>query len=348
MTHRLSQGDPAGPSSSRVAIFGDGQMALALADVLSVRGTPVTLWSPFPEAAASLQRTRRSPRLPEFTLAESIHVTADASVATTGATLLVNAIPTQFIRPTWTRIRSALPAGVPVVSVAKGIETETLHRPSEILSAALADGRSVAVLSGPTIAAELVRRLPAVLVAASADMHLATLIQSTFASPWTRIYTNDDMLGVELAGALKNVIAIAAGIIDGLELGSNAKSALLARGLVEMARFGTALGAKTETFFGVAGVGDLATTCFSPEGRNRSFGEAIARGHSIDRSLGGGESASVVEGAPTAKAVVAWARKLEISMPIADAVHAVVFEGMSPAAGLAALMGRATGSERIS
>jgi glycerol-3-phosphate dehydrogenase (NAD(P)+) len=341
-------------------------MALALADVLAFRQVRTTIWSPFPEAALSLERTRRSLRLPEFELPDAVLVTADPAVAFADATLAVNAIPTQFIRSAWSRIRDGLGGDarggdalgrLPIVSVAKGIETERFRRPTEILAEVRerpgrpsTDG-GLAVLSGPTIAAELARRLPAVLVAASSDPELARRVQATFASPWMRIYTNDDVLGVELAGALKNVIAIAAGIIDGLGLGSNAKSALLARGLAEMARFGTALGARTETFFGVAGVGDLATTCFSPEGRNRSFGEALARGETsggdAGTSFGGGAATSVVEGAPTAKAVVAWARTLGVSMPIAEAVHGLVFEGLAPAAALADLMRRAAGAERI-
>ncbi len=347
MSHSAMQ-----PASERVTILGDGQMSLALADVLHAGRVSTVIWSAFEDAAAALDQTRRSHRLPGFILPDAVRVTAVARDAVEGATLLVNAIPTQFMRATWGRIRADVgPIGVPIISVAKGIETERFCRPSEILTEIMAGPggtrHGVAVLSGPTIAGELAHRLPAVLVAASSDAALACRAQAVFSSPWTRIYTNDDMLGVELAGALKNVIAIAAGVIDGLGLGSNAKSALLARGLVEMARFGVALGAKTETFFGVAGVGDLATTCFSPEGRNRSFGEAIARGEPMEKYLAAGSSASVVEGAPTAKAVVAWAQRIGIEMPIAEVVHRMVFEGLAPHAALADLMQRAAGSERI-
>ena len=335
------------PGRECVAIAGDGQMALVLADQLTFRGTPVRLWSPFPQAAAELRRQRRSPRLPGFELPEAVTVTPDPAEAFGGATLLVNAIPTQYIRATWMRLREFVPATAPIVSVAKGIETDTLLRPTQILSEVGGPERRVAVLSGPTIAAELARRLPAVMVAAAADGAFAERVQGVFGAPWLRIYTNDDALGVELAGALKNVIAIAAGIVDGVGLGANAKSALLARGLVEIARFGLALGARAETFFGVAGVGDLATTCFSPEGRNRSFGEAIARGDAAKGLLDPGSTGSVVEGAPTAKAVHAWASRLGISMPITEAVYAMVFEGLSPRDAVGDLMRRATGPERV-
>lgn len=338
MSARLSDPD-------RVALIGDGQMALVLADLLAVRGVETQIWSPFPADAERLDRTRESVRLPGFRLAPKVKVTSGDGASLATATLFVNAIPTQFIRPTWTRLASHVPTGVPVVSVAKGIETSGLRRPTEILSEVLGGRCPVAVLSGPTIATELARHLPAVLIAASSDAAVADRTAALFTSPWTRIYSHDDVLGVELAGALKNVIAIAAGIIDGAALGTNAKSALLARGLAEIVRLGTALGARAETFFGVAGVGDLATTCFSPEGRNRSFGEAIARGGKASELLTSGTS--VVEGAPTAKAVRAIAIERGIEMPITDAVYSIVFEGRTPSDALAELMRRSTGPERV-
>lgn len=320
-------------------------MALALADLLAYHGVPTTIWSPFPPEADALRRSRHSPRMPGYRLPDQVEVGSEAGAACEGATLLVNAIPTQYIRPTWTRIRGALPPGVPVVSVAKGIETETFRRPSEILAEAVADGRSIAALSGPTIAGELVKRQPAVMVAASDDAAFRERVRERFTSPWTRIYSHDDLLGVELAGACKNVIAIAAGMLDGIGFGTNAKSALLARGLAELVRFGTALGAKAETFFGVAGVGDLATTCFSPEGRNRSFGEAIGKGTSVEDALGA--SPSVVEGVPTAKAVAALARERGIDLPIMEAVDAILFRGVAVKAAIHELMTRASGAERV-
>jgi glycerol-3-phosphate dehydrogenase (NAD(P)+) len=203
----------------------------------------------------------------------------------------------------------------------------------------------VAVLSGPTIAAELARRLPATMVAAAADPALAERVQRTFAMPWLRIYTNGDVMGVEIAGAAKNVVALAAGMVDGMELGSNAKSALLARGLAEIVRLGTALGARPETFFGIAGVGDLATTCFSPEGRNRSCGEALGRGEPLAQYLA--RTNSVVEGLATAHAILALAGRHGVEMPIVRAVESIVFHGKRPSDAIRDLMGREAGAERV-
>jgi glycerol-3-phosphate dehydrogenase (NAD(P)+) len=319
-------------------------MAIALAELLADRGTASTIWSPFPDEAARLQRERESGRLPGVRLPEGTRVTADPAEAFAGATLAVNAIPTQFVRGVWARLARACPDAVPIVSVTKGIEEETLLRPSEIL-AACAPGAGVCVLSGPTIAAELARRLPATLVSASTDPALAARVQRVFTLPTLRIYTNEDVIGVEIAGAAKNVVAIAAGIIDGLELGANCKSALLARGLAEIARLGSALGARAETFFGIAGVGDLATTCFSPEGRNRSCGEAIGRGEALDAYLA--RTQSVVEGVATAGSLLALARRHRVEMPIATAVEAILFHGLSPEDAIRDLMGRSAGRETI-
>lgn len=326
-------------------IVGDGQMALVLADLLVWRGFEVTILSPFEREAARLAASRESPRLPGFRLHASVRVTADTA-ALSDATLVLCAIPTQFIRETFTRLRSSVPAGVPVVSIAKGIEVGTFRLPCDILAEVLGPNAPVAALSGPSIAAELARRLPAVLVAASADGTLAARIARVFTSDWTRIYQSSDLIGVEVAGACKNVIAIAAGVADGMGLGVNAKSALLARGLAEIARIGVALGGKLETFFGVAGIGDLSTTCFAPEGRNRSFGERLARGRGVDQALA--DTTSVVEGVPTARAVVRIARERGIEAPICEAVEAMIFDGLAPRDALAQLMRRETTSERIS
>jgi glycerol-3-phosphate dehydrogenase (NAD(P)+) len=319
-------------------------MALVLADLLAARHARATILSPFAEEAARLGSTRTSVRLPGFRLDPSIEVTSDPA-ALASADLVVCAIPTQFIRPTFARVGRAIAAGTPVVSVAKGIEVETFRLPCDILDEALGGRSPVAALSGPTIAAELARRLPAVLVAASPDAALAATIQSTFTSPWTRIYQSNDLVGVELAGACKNVIAIAAGVIDGMGLGMNTKSALLARGLAEIARVGVALGGRMETFFGISGVGDLATTCFAPEGRNRSFGEALARGESPESILA--RMTSVVEGVPTSRALVRVARERGVEIPICESVASMVFDRLDPREALRQLMSRATGAERI-
>ncbi|MGA0285722.1 MAG: NAD(P)H-dependent glycerol-3-phosphate dehydrogenase [Phycisphaerales bacterium] len=323
----------------RIVIVGDGQMGLVLAEQLSLVGHAVRLWGPFPDALASLAATRRSPRLPGFTLPEAIEIEADPARALEDAGALVSAIPVQFLRPVWSRLPSA---DLPIVSVSKGIETTTLERPLEILAEMRGDVPR-AVLSGPTIASELAMHRPATMVAAGEDPAWVDHVQTLFLAPWMRVYTSSDPIGVEIAGAAKNVVAIAAGVLDGLDAGFNAKSALLARGLAEIIRLGEALGARPETFAGIAGVGDLATTCFCPEGRNRTCGEAIGRGVPLERHLEATDS--VVEGVETARAIRRLAADRGVEMPIAEAVYAVLFESLDPRSALEGLMQRRVGAE---
>lgn len=336
--------------ATTISILGDGQMGLVLAGALAERGLDVRLWGPFPEEAAELARTRLSDRLPGFVLHAEVAVTSDDMTVADGADLIINAIPAQYTRRVWQRLRPYVESLTPVVSVTKGIENETLLRPTQVIAEATGDDpkhprRPMCVFSGPTIAAELAKQLPATMVAASSDDALAQFVQETFNIDWLRVYRNNDPVGVELAGATKNVIALAAGMVDGIGAGSNAKSALLSRGLVEIARLGTAMGANIDTFFGIAGVGDLATTCFSPHGRNRTCGERLGRGESLDAILQ--ESSSVVEGVPTTRSVVELARQHEVDMPITEAVHRILFEGLSPAEAIKWLMSRDLKAEHI-
>ena len=336
--------------SHHVAIIGTGQMGLVMADAIAARGVQVSMWGPRTEIVERLNQDRALPeRLPDFRLPDSIGATADPQEAFCGATVAVNAIPTQFIRPVWQELLPHCPAGLPLVSTAKGIEQETLLRPTEVLGelACAVSGvkPDLAVLSGPTIATELAARLPAALIAASNSCELATTVQDLLNVPWIRTYTLDDPVGVELAGATKNVIALAAGMIDGLAAGDNAKSMLLSRGLAEIARLGEAMGARLETFFGIAGVGDLATTCFSPYGRNRTCGEAIGRGESIEDYMD--RTDSVVEGVASTRAVSSLAEREGVDMPITRAVGAILFGGMSPQEAIDRLMDRRLKSEEL-
>jgi glycerol-3-phosphate dehydrogenase (NAD(P)+) len=244
----------------------------------------------------------------------------------------------------WQRVAPHVPRNVPIVSVAKGIENQTLMRPTQIITNVLGK-RAVAALSGPNIAAELARYLPATAVAASDDLDLAPRVQAAFSTQWFRVYTNTDLIGTELAGASKNVIAIAAGILDGLSAGNNAKAALVTRGLVEITRLGVAMGADESTFGGLAGLGDLITTCVSPEGRNRTVGEQIGKGKKLDDILGGMES--VAEGVPTTQSLYELSRRHGVQMPITQAVHAVLFEGRDVIHALTDLMTRQAKAERI-
>jgi glycerol-3-phosphate dehydrogenase (NAD(P)+) len=345
----------------KIAVLGVGQMGLVCANMLTDPdrvggqgrggGLPrVVLWAHSPSETGPLLQSRRSERLPGFELREEVRIALKDEDALEGATLIVSAIPVQFMRMTWERLRPHVPAGAAVVSVAKGIENATLYRPTQIIAEALTDNpdqaaRALGCLSGPTIASELARCLPATMIAASDDEALRRRLQGLFTTRWLRIYTQHDLVGVELAGALKNVIAIAAGILDGLHAGYNAKSALLARGLAEIARLGGAMGASPETFFGVAGVGDLATTCFSPEGRNRSLGEALGQGADLDDYLR--RQRSVVEGVATCRSVMDLARKYKVELPIVSAVHAVLFEKMDPIDAIGMLMTREPKAERV-
>ncbi len=323
-----------------VSVIGDGAMGTVCAFLLAENGHDVRIWSAFPEQAARMAEARENVRfLPGYPLPDNIDVTAEAEEAFTGAEIALNAVPTQFIRNVWTRLRGFYPDRLPIFSVSKGIENETLLRPTQILRETLGCGDDrLAVLIGPSIAPEIADRLPATVVVAAADPALAEEIQTIITRPYFRVYTNPDLAGVEIAGATKNVIAIAAGILDGMANGCNAKAALLTRGLAEISRLGEALGALPATFAGLAGVGDLVTTCTSPIGRNRSFGEAIGRGSSGEEALGATDS--VVEGVATTASVIALAARHGVEMPITEAVNRVLFKGVPPAKAIEQLMNR--------
>ncbi|MAE60271.1 MAG: glycerol-3-phosphate dehydrogenase [Planctomycetaceae bacterium] len=337
-------------STKRITVIGDGAMATVCAMLLDSQGHRVTLWGPFADHIGQMASTRRNDRyLPGTPLPQSLQFSADDDEVMRDAELVVSATPTQFKRRVWGRLAGGISAGVPVVSVAKGVENDTLLRPTqiidEVLSAAGKKDHALAALCGPTIARELERHLPATVCVATSDDGFAQALQEAFTTTWFRVYTHDDLVGVELAAATKNVIALAAGILDGLQAGNNAKSALLSRGLAEITRLGVAMGARQETFFGIAGVGDLATTCFSPEGRNRSAGEMLGKGQKLDAVLE--EIQGVVEGVPTTRSVMQLAQQTDVEMPITAAVNAVLFEGLDPIEGIAMLMQRQPKAERV-
>jgi len=341
-------------AEERITIIGDGAMATVCALLLESQGYPVTVWGPSSDHIAELIQTRENRQyLPGYQLPESLRFTADAKQALASPTLVVNAMPTQYIRPVWQDLGPQMPAEAGIVSVAKGIERDSLLRPTQIIADVLqqtADHpdrppRPLAAISGPSVASELARCLPATVCAASDDEAFAERLQQIFTTHWFRVYTNPDLLGVELAAATKNVIALAAGILDGLQAGNNAKSALLSRGLAEISRLGVAMGAAQQTFFGVAGAGDLATTCFSPTGRNRTCGEELGRGRKLEEILA--EIPGVVEGVPTTEAVVTLAEKYRVDMPITGGVYRVLFEGLDPLEGITQLMTREPKAERV-
>ncbi|HXY35891.1 MAG TPA: NAD(P)H-dependent glycerol-3-phosphate dehydrogenase [Planctomycetaceae bacterium] len=331
--------------TQRIAILGSGGMATACAVLLSERSrSDVRLWTRTPERAAELLRDQENRKLlPGVKIPGGVRVSSEVSEVVDQAELIVAAIPTRFLRDTLAPLASRIPVGLPVVSVAKGLEIGTLMRPSQIILDVLGP-RPVAALGGPSHAEEIARRMPAGVVAASAERQLAERVQALFNTDRFRVYTNRDIVGVELAGAIKNVIAIAAGICDGLGYGDNAKSGLVTRGLVEMIRFGTALGAEAETFNGLAGLGDLVTTCFSRHSRNRHVGECLGKGQALDQIVA--EMSGIAEGVTTTRSVVELARQRGIEMPIAAEVYAVLFEQKSPAEATASLMMRPAKDER--
>jgi glycerol-3-phosphate dehydrogenase (NAD(P)+) len=329
----------------KVTILGDGAMGTACAILIASKlPNTVSIWSAFPDQAEQMQAERENAKfLPGVRIPANVSVTADIRRAVEGTDLFVAAIPTVYLRKTLGSIRDSIPANAPAVSIIKGIENETFERPSEIIASVLGR-RPTVVLSGPSHAEEISRNLPASVVAASSDMSLARQVQSLFTTARFRVYTNPDVVGVELAGALKNIIGIAAGICDGLDFGDNAKSALLTRGLVEMTRFGAHFGAQSETFTGLAGMGDLITTCISRHGRNRAVGAALGEGKSLDQILGG--MRAVPEGVWTCRAVHHLARDKGIDMPITSEIYSVLFESKQPLAAVNDLMLRELKPER--
>jgi len=320
-------------------IIGDGGMGSVCAMLLCENGIQTTLWGHDAAYLAQVAAARENIRfLPGYRLPQALRYQSDDAQAFDGAEMVVSAVPCQFLRKTWQRLAAHLPDGLPIVSVTKGIENGTLLRPTEILRQVLGDNHSYAVLSGPTIADELARRLPATATAACADLNLAKRIQQSFTTAMFRVYTNDDVIGVELAGAMKNVIAIAAGVIDGIGAGDNAKAALLCRGLAEIERLGTAMGASERTFSGLSGLGDLVTTCISPMGRNRSFGERIGKGMTAAEALAA--THSVVEGASTCAGVLELAKRYNVEMPITQAIGDIIAGRKDIRSAIADLMGR--------
>jgi glycerol-3-phosphate dehydrogenase (NAD(P)+) len=321
----------------RAFVIGDGGWGTALALVLDERGVGVSLWCHDADYGAEMRRTRRNPRyLPGIEIPDRIAVTTDASGARDASTLF-SVVPSQYLRGVLETFRPYRRPEHLVVSATKGIEHETMQRPSEILHEVLGDVPLV-VVSGPSHAEEVARRMPTTVVSASTDHGLALRVQDLLTTDRFRVYSSSDPLGVELAGAVKNVLAIAGGIVDGLGLGDNSKAALLTRGIVEMARLGVALGANRETFFGLAGIGDLITSCISPHGRNRAVGQRIGRGESVGDILA--SMRQVAEGVKTAEAVRKLAERHNIEMPICTEVYRTLYEGKDAASAVRDLMTR--------
>ena len=345
----MSSGADAREAAPRVAIVGSGAWGTTLALIVA-RNEPVTLLSHSAETATLLAETRRNERrLPGVVLPPRVQVSADPATLASAADLVMLAVPSAYLRSTVERVARSMPASADVLSVAKGLENETLLRMTEVIAdasagvgAAIAPER-IAALSGPNLAQEIARGLPASAVIASSDPALGDRIVARLSRREFRLYTNPDVLGVELCGALKNIIAIAAGAADGLGFGDNGKAGLMTRGLAEMTRLGIAAGANPLTFAGLAGIGDVIATCGSGLSRNHRLGEELAKGRSwreIEASLPG-----VAEGAYTVNAALALAARHSVEMPIAQEVHNALFEGKSVQRCLVDLLARESKDE---
>jgi glycerol-3-phosphate dehydrogenase (NAD(P)+) len=329
--------------TGKITVLGTGSWGTTLAILQARLGRPVTLLARSAAEAEALRAAGENTRfLPGVPFPPTLTLAHDPAVALAGCAIVLLVVPTQTMRANVTALRPHLPParrGPLLVSAAKGLEVETLLRMSEVIRAAAPEyaGRVVS-LSGPNIAREVAAGRPAVAVAAAEDAAMAQAAQVALTGGAFRIYTNTDVIGVELAGALKNVIALGAGIADGLEAGDSAKAAFITRGLAEIARLGVAAGANLFTFAGVAGVGDLIATCASPYSRNRRLGAALARGQSVEAFLA--EVGQVAEGVPTTRAARALAALSGVDMPITEEMYQILFEGKHPLAALATLMER--------
>ncbi len=327
---------------AKTAIIGSGSWGIALANLLSVNGHEVTVWSAIPQEITSLQDTRQLKTLPGLTLPESMVFTANLEEAMRDKDFLVLAVPSIYTRSTAARMRPWCREGQLIINVAKGIEEATLMILTDIIKEEIPQCVT-AVLSGPSHAEEVSRLLPTTCVVGAESMETAGYIQNQFMSPVFRVYTSTDMLGMEIGGALKNVIALAAGIADGLGYGDNTKAALITRGIHEISRLGTAMGGKEATFGGLTGIGDLIVTCASMHSRNRRAGILIGQGYTMQQAMD--EVQMVVEGVYSARAGQLLAEKYQVPVPIINEVNQVLFEGKPAKAAVLDLMLRDKTSE---
>ncbi len=324
----------------RIAVLGAGSWGTTLAIVLAENGHEVALWEfDAPLAARVAREHENATFLPGITIPIGIGVTNELDTALGDARLVLFVVPSHATRDTARKVRSLLHDNALVVCATKGLEEGTLARMSEVLCEELrVDAGRIVGLLGPSHAEEVSRRVPTSIVAAGSDAAACAEVQAAFVRPYFRVYTNDDVVGVEIATSLKNAIAIAAGILDGLGFGDNTKAALVTRGLAEITRLGVAMGASAETFSGLAGVGDLVVTCLSRHSRNRHLGEAIGRGETLEQALAG--MVMVAEGVRTTRAAVLLGRRHGVELPIIEMVHRVLFEGHDPREAVTALMMR--------
>lgn len=328
----------------KIGVVGAGSWGTALADLLAGKGYAVDLWAYEPEVVESITAERENRLfLPEIILEKNLRASGDLSAVVSGKDLVLMVTPSHEMRRVGGLAASCIPDDAIVVSASKGIENQTHLTMTGILKSLLPHKNRLAVLSGPSFAMEVAQKMPTVVTAAAADIGVANDVQAIFSAPHFRVYTNTDTIGVELGGALKNVIAIASGIVDGMQLGLNSRAALITRGLVEIRRLGIRLGANPHTFAGLAGVGDLILTCTGSLSRNHTVGKLIGEGMKLDDILKA--MRMVAEGVKTAKSVYNLAERLGVEMPIAQSVYAVLYEDLPPRDALYRLMTRDLKSE---
>ncbi|MGH8823568.1 MAG: NAD(P)H-dependent glycerol-3-phosphate dehydrogenase [Jiangellaceae bacterium] len=330
----------------RAGVFGSGSWGTAFALVLADAGTEVVMWGRRPELCDAVNRTRRNPDyLPDIELPPTVRATPEPAEAADGADLVVLAVPSQTLRANLTTWAPKLPDGAVLVSLMKGIELGTAKRMSEVIGEVAGAGpERVAVVSGPNLAGEIAQRQPAASVVACADESVAQRIQQACHSPYFRPYTNTDVVGTELGGTVKNVIALAVGMAEGLGFGDNTRASVITRGLAETARLGASLGADPYTFSGLAGLGDLVATCSSPLSRNRTFGEKLGEGMSVAEIVA--STRQVAEGVKSCESVVDLANRVGVDLPIVEHVTYVVRGEMTPLDMLRSLISRTAKPER--
>ena len=313
----------------KIAVMGDGGWGTALAITLFKKGFAVSLWGVFEDYIEKIAKSRENIKfLKGVEIPKGINITAFIDKALDGAEIVILAVPSKYLRSVLHRLKEVKQEDLIYISAAKGIENDTLMRMSEVIQDVLGSDEKIVAISGPSIAIEVAKGLPTTIVASSQDMDLAKIVQNVLMNEKLRVYTSDDLIGVELGGALKNIIAIAAGISDSLGFGTNTKAAILTRGLAEITRLGIATGAKQETFAGLSGMGDLVTTCISPYSRNRWFGEMLGKGKKAEDIVK--ETEMVVEGVTTTKSAYELSRKYGVDIPITREIYNVIYSGKSP------------------
>lgn len=333
---------------NKATVLGAGSFGTAMAQVLAENFTKVALWGRDEALLQSLNETHENRNyLPGLKLSDAVYGEPDLEVAFEGASIIIVATPSQATREVLSRVHGALPVGVPIVTVAKGIEVGTLCTMTEVLEQSLPSRchPQIAVLSGPSFAKEMVLRMPTVVTVAAKVEDTAKAVQPMLASEWFRTYSSTDVVGVQVGGALKNVIAIAAGVADGLGLGHNTRAAIITRGLAEISRIAVKMGGNPLTLAGLAGMGDLVLTCTGELSRNRKVGIELGKGRSLDEILT--EMKQVAEGVKTAKSAKALSARVGVELPICDQIYRIAYEGASPRDAVATLMGRSHKSELV-